>query len=352
VVARIAEWVNGYLPEDRSIRVGKPRYHNVLLIAATNRANVLDSALLRPGRFDRQLYFDLPTKQGRRDLIDFFLARKAHRTDLNEDPTREHLAHDTLGYTPVMIEHLFDEALLLALRDGRDGMTITDVYQAKLNEEIGLASPVTYTEGERRAVATHEAGHATAAYVLGKGRRLEVLSIIKRRSSLGLLAHTEVEERFTQSKSELEAMVAIMLGGMASEELFLGESGSGPGSDLASATQTAALMVGALGMAGSLISYEAVAEGLVSRKNLVGKVLADGEARERVEALLQEQKERVRGVLAENRDLVDALRDALLARDELVGEEIVAVIHEALARRPADPVIDLTEERTGAPAAD
>ncbi|HEX9410653.1 MAG TPA: AAA family ATPase [Actinomycetota bacterium] len=352
VLGRIAEWVNGYLPEGRSIRVGHPRYHNVLLIAATNRASVLDSALLRPGRFDRQLYFDLPTKHGRRDLIDFFLTRKSHRAELDTESERERLAHDTLGYTPVMIEHLFDEALLLALRDGRDGMTISDVYQAKLNEEVGLAQAVTYSEAERRAVATHESGHATAAYVLGKGRRLEVLSIIKRRATLGLLAHAEMEERFTQSKTELEAMVAIALGGMAAEEVFLGESGSGPGSDLSSATQTAALMVGALGMAGSLISYEAVAEGMMSRKNLVGKVLGDGEARARVEALLQEQKERVRDVLTENRDLVEALRDALLARDELVGEEIIAVIHQALARREPDPVIDLTNEPAGSPTLD
>jgi cell division protease FtsH len=345
-IARVLEWLNGYLPEGKSLRSGRPKYHNILLIAATNRADSLDPALLRPGRFDRRLYFDLPTKQGRRDLIDFFLTIKAHHPDLDQDDARERLAHDTLGYTPVMIEHLFDEALLVALREGRDGMSVTDVYSAKMTEEIGLASAVTYTVAERRAVATHEAGHATAAHLLGIGRRLEVLSIIKRRSSLGLLAHSDIEERFTQSRSELEAMVAISLAGMASEELFLGQSSSGPGSDLAYATEVAALMVGALGMAGSLVSYEAVAEGMVARKNLVGKVLADGEAKARVEALLQEQKARVRRVLEENRDVVGALRDALIDRDELVGEQITSVIRSALARRPADsdPVVDLTDE--------
>jgi len=138
---------------------------------------------------------------------------------------------------------------------------------------------------------------------------------------------------------------------MAAEELFLGETGTGPGSDLATATEVAAFMVGALGMAGSLISYEAVAEGMVSRKNLVGKVLADADAKARVEKLLQSQKERVGQVLADNRDLVEALRDALIQRDELVGEEIVAVIHEALAGREAarggrsddHRIIDLTD---------
>jgi cell division protease FtsH len=344
VKERLVEYLNGYLPEGRRIRVGKPSYHNILLIAATNRADSLDSALLRPGRFDRRLYFDLPTKQGRRELIDYFLERKAHHGGLAANDSRERLAHDTLGYTPVMIEHLFDEALLVALRDGRDGMTLSDVYEAKLTEEIGLAQPVTYTEAERRSVATHEAGHAVAAFLLGPSRRMEVLSIIKRRSSLGLLAHSDLEERFTQSRSELEAAIAIALGGLASEELFLGETGTGPGSDLSSATGIAALMVGALGMAGSLVSYEAVAEGMVSRKNLVGKVLADPDGKQRVEALLHEQKERVQAVLDTNRDLVEALRDALIERDELVGDEIGTVIQRALGRRDPQPIVVLDDE--------
>ncbi|HXF56411.1 MAG TPA: AAA family ATPase [Actinomycetota bacterium] len=334
VVGWFVQWLNGFLPEGMQIRAGRPRYHNILLIAATNRADVLDPALLRPGRFDRRLYFDLPTKQGRRDLIDFFLARKAHDPELDREAVREQLAHDTLGYTPVMIEHLFDEALLVALREGRDRMTLADVYEAKLAEEVGLAQPVPYTEEERRTVATHEAGHAVAAYLLAPRRKLEVLSIIKRRSSLGLLAHSDAEERYTRTRSELEAMVAIALAGMAAEELFVGEPTTGPGSDLAGATQVAASMVGSLGMAGSLISYEAVAEGPMQR-NLVAKVLADREAKARVEEILEAQKRRVRQVLEANADLVMALRDALIERDELVGEEITQVIEKALADRLA-----------------
>ena len=330
---RLAEWVNGYLPPGRRLRTRTPAYHNILLIAATNRGDVLDPALMRPGRFDRRLYFDLPTKQGRRDLVDYFLERKSHAADLDDEGNRESLAHDTLGYTPVMIEHLFDEALLVALKKGRDAMELADVYEAKLAEEVGLAQPVLYTDGERRAIATHEAGHATAAYFLGTTRRLEVLSIIKRRQSLGLLAHADLEERFTKSRSELDASVAIALAGMAAEEEFIGESGTGPASDLSAATEVAAAMVGALGMAGSLVSYEAVSDGPVSMTNLVGKVLGDGDGKRRVEELLDRQKERAREVLRDNRDVVEALRDSLMARDELVGEEITKVIVEALERR-------------------
>jgi ATP-dependent Zn protease len=334
---RFLEWVNGYLPAGKRLRTRRPQYHNILVIAATNRADDLDPALVRPGRFDRRLYFDLPTKKGRRDLIDYFLDRKAHEADLDDEEARERLAHDTLGYTPVMVEHLFDEALLVALKGGRDAMRASDVYEAKLAEEVGLAQPTTYTDEERRAIATHEAGHATAAYFLGTTRRLEVLSIIKRRQSLGLLAHADLEERFTQSRSELEAQLAISLGGMASEELFLGESGTGPAADLSAATEVAAMMVGALGMTGSLVSFEAVSESPVSARNLVAKVLGDPEGKGRVEWLLADQKRRAIKVLEENRDVVDALRVALMERDELVGEEIGRVIVEALERRRAVP---------------
>ncbi len=329
----VIEWINGFLTPERRIAAGKPAYNNILLIAATNRAGDLDPALLRPGRFDRRLYFDLPTKQGRRELIDFFLDRKAHDSTLDEDAARERLAHDTFGYTPVMIEHLFDESLLIALRDGRRAMTVDDVYEAKLTEEIGIKQPVTYTDGERRAVATHESGHATVAYFFGKGRRLEVLSIIKRRQALGLLAHGDEEERFTRSRSEIESHIAIALGGLVSEELFLGESGTGPASDLSAATALATQMVGSFGMAGSLISYDAIAEGAIGSRNLVGKVLSDRDGKARVEDILTAQRERVTALLEENRDIVEALRDALIERDELVGDDITTVIEKALANR-------------------
>jgi len=331
--SKLITFLNGYLPPDRQFAAARPEYHNILLIAATNRGDALDPALLRPGRFDRRLYFDSPTKQERRDLIDFFLVRKAHHEELDEEANRERIAHESFGYTPVMIEHLFDEALLVSLRDGRKQMTFADVMEAKFTEEIGSKQPTVYTDTDRDAVATHEAGHATVAYLLGKGRRLEVLSIIKRRGSLGLLAHSDEEERLTRTKSEIEAGIAIALGGLVAEELCYGESGTGPGADLAHATALAAQMVGSFGMAGSLISYEAVADGPLSRSNLVGKVLGNLETKQRVEDILEAQRERVREVLDANRDVHGALRDALIERDELVREDILEVIEKALANR-------------------
>ena len=117
-----------------------------------------------------------------------------------------------------------------------------------MTEEIGLAQPVEYTEAERRTIATHEAGHATVAWLVGKGRKLEVLTIIKRKDALGLLSHSEEEERFTKTKSEVRALIDIAFGGMVAEELFFGESSTGVAGDLQAATLSACQMVGLMGM--------------------------------------------------------------------------------------------------------
>ena len=119
VIGWFVDVLNGWLPAKRQLRrptVGRP---NVLVVAATNRASDLDPALLRPGRFDRTIYFDLPSRAGRRSIIDYYLDRKAHDAELDDLARRDELAAMTFGYSPVMIEHLFDEALIWALR--RDG---------------------------------------------------------------------------------------------------------------------------------------------------------------------------------------------------------------------------------------
>jgi ATP-dependent Zn protease len=323
--------VNRLLPARFEIKKRPPVSSNILVIGATNRASALDPALLRPGRFDRSIHFDVPGRGGRREIIDYYLDKKAHIPELDKDERRDQLAALTLGYSPVMIEHLFDEALVWALRDGREAMEWSDLQSAKLTEEIGLANPVEYTEHEKRIIATHEAGHAVVAHLVGVGRKLEVLSIIRRRGSLGLLAHSDTEERFLRTRTELLAHIQISFGGMVAEEIWFGESGTGPGGDLAQATATAAMMVGALGMSSSLVSFEASGGGPLD-SGLVARVLADDSSRTEIEKMLDRSKESVRVILDANRHVVEALRDELLERDELVGDEITEVIAEALAK--------------------
>src|SRR5437764_7186202 len=204
---RFVDALNRWLPAHRQVRKRPPTAANILVIGATNRAADLDPALLRPGRFDRSIYFDLPSRSGRREIIDYYLAKKAHVIELDNDSIRDRLAAMTSGYSPVQIEHVLDEALVWALRDGKTAMTWSDIQHAKMTHEIGLGQPVEYTDAERRTIATHESGHAVVAWLVGKSRKLEVLSIIKRKEALGLLAHSDIEERFLMSESELRALI-------------------------------------------------------------------------------------------------------------------------------------------------
>jgi cell division protease FtsH len=331
---RVRHWfverVNRLLPSHRQFKKSPTPYANILVIGATNRAADLDPALLRPGRFDRSIYFDLPSRAGRREIIDYYLAKKAHDAELDDPQRRDTMAAMTSGYSPVMIEHLLDEALVWALRRGADRLNWADVQRAKMTEEIGLAQPVEYTEAERRTIATHEAGHATVAWLAGKSRKLEVLSIIKRKDALGLLAHSDREERWLKSQSELESLVEIALGGLAAEEVFFGEISSGPSGDLMAATTLTAQMIGSLGMDGTLFSYEALQ--MPSAANVVARVASTEEGKARIEARLAAARLRARTMLTENRHVVEALRDALLDRHELIGDEIIEVINDAVAQ--------------------
>jgi cell division protease FtsH len=235
-----------------------------------------------------------------------------------------------MGYSRAGLERLLDEGLIVAMSRGASLMTRQDIAEAKLGSELGLkTSGVTYTDEERRRVATHEAGHATVAYLVGEGRQLDVLSIAKRRDSLGLLQHSSAEERFTLTKPEALALLRISMGGLAAEELFFnGVASSGPAGDLAGATQLGAQMVGAFGMGNSLISV-ATAESGPLGGDLVARVLGDEQLRAELDRLLHEAHDDARLLLEEHRPVTEALRDALLERDELIGEQILGVIHGA-----------------------
>ena len=333
-VGKLADALNLLLPAHRQVRGPSGQPANILLIASTNRADSLDPALLRPGRFDRRLTFELPPKAGRRQLIDHFLLRKSHAAELDGDERRDALAAVTQGYSPAMLEGLMDEALIQAVREKRSKMTWADVEHARLQVEVGLGQPVAYTDHESRLIATHEAGHATVAWLVAPQRRLEVLTIVKRRDALGLLAHGDREDVYTRSRKELTGMIQIAMGGQVAEELFFGDVSTGPAGDLSYATGVAAQMVGAAGMTDTLVSYVAVQNSGYSDTNLVGRVLGDGEGRRRVEEMLQRQKVVVRGLLDANQHLVAALRDALLDRHELIGVEITDVLERASASSP------------------
>ena len=164
----LRRFANKFLPAHRHLKTSKAPFANILLIGATNRADNLDPAFLRPGRFDRVFHFGMPARAQRRELIDYFLTRKAH-DDTLDDQARDDLAASTMGYSPAHLERLCDEGLLFALRDGRDRLSRDDLRRARLDVEVGLAEPTEYTPEERTTIATHESGHAAVAYLWARG---------------------------------------------------------------------------------------------------------------------------------------------------------------------------------------
>jgi cell division protease FtsH len=211
--------------------------------------------------------------------------------------------------------------------------------------EIGLPNPTVYTPDDRETVATHEAGHAAVAYLVGKNRRLEVLSIVKRKDSLGLLSHRDVDERHGNTHSEMVASLQISLGGMVAEEEFFHESGTGPSGDLKAATTTACMMVGVYGLGDSLASFLAVPDSPLA-SSLVGRVLDNPGAKAEVETILASAKTQTSDLIRDHRYLVEALRDALLEREELIGDEILEVLRlaETQALRSGRVVVQLSDD--------
>ena len=314
VKTKFIDALNSLLPLNLTIPRPKPSTANILVVAATNRAADLDPALVRPGRFDRIIHFDLPPRADRVEIADYYLGKKSHDASI----TGAQVADLTAGYSPVRIERLMDEALIIAVRDGRRALTYDDVIQAQLITEVGLAHEVGYHPDERRRVATHEAGHALLATLLG--REVRVASILRRGASLGLVAHDDAEERHLKTPSELKDLIVIAMAGRAAEIQEFGEASSGIASDLAAATTMAAQLVGLLGAADSLLSLEAAI--MPGAGNLVAKVLSHDPSREQADAMVKAAADRAACMLIEHRLTLITLAQALCDRDELSSEEV------------------------------
>ena len=333
----------------RWLHLGKPKvpHYNVMVIGATNQASTLDPALLRPGRFDRKLHVGLPSGLGREDILQYYLDKVPHET---VDVPR--LARATNGFSPAQIKNLVNEALIFALVDGREKLNFDDLWTAKVTEEIGLKEATKTSARDRQMTAFHEAGHAVLAYILELDDQIQVASIIKRRDTLGVVYRTPLEERHTELREDMRRDIVVALGGLAAEEIWFGETTTGPSSDLRHATTQAAVMLGLLGLVESLISDELLPQGMVGDGPL-GAILGNPDNRKAIGNLLAEAKQQAVELLRANEPAVRALSERLLEKDEVAGEELEELMaSKAVARAtPAwRPVLELVGDTWHTPA--
>ena len=304
------------------LRRGKSRLPVVLTIGATNLPDSLDAALLRPGRFDRKIVIDAPDFDGRKDILQYYLDKVRHET-----MPLDRLASDTVGYTPAMIRHVINEAVIQAHFDNRTTISYGDVSRARETHEWGLRQPIrSLTAEERHRLAVHEAGHAIAQALLLPSRRVVKVTIIRHGNALGLSATKPLEERYTLSREEVIAELCCLLASRAAERLFLRTELSGVTQDLEEATRLAAAYVGWFGMDGSLYSSRAFPQ-----------AIPDQEQRQRIDAVLNEAYKKVESLLRRHALGVQAVVKALEERDELDGDEVQEILQgQSTKALPAD----------------
>ncbi|MED4750494.1 AAA family ATPase [Brevibacillus choshinensis] len=281
----------------------------VMTIAATNLPDILDSALLRPGRFDRQLWVDSPDYDGRIDVFQYYLKKVKH----DETLTPEKAALDTIGYSPAQIKHIVNESVVIAHQRGAQVTNYDDFRAAMETYEWGIKQPLrSMSDDEKRNVAYHEAGHAVAQFFLKPHERVWKVTIIRRGGALGLAATKPTHERYNRSDSEILAAIQVCLAARAVEEEFLGKKLNGVTSDLHQATELAGAYLGIVGMGDELFSWLATGSRVDGLKTL----------RPKINELLNEQMLQVKKLVLDYADFVHAIAEELLKRGDLTGEEI------------------------------
>ncbi len=304
----------------------KPKFAargNVLTIGATNLGDTLDPALLRPGRFDRHITVDLPSPEGRREIIDFYLNKIQHGL---EEPQIQRMVRSTVGYSPVALKYIINEGLIRASSERRTHATFADIQKAQETYEWGVSQPIlSMSAEEKRTIAYHESGHAVAAVLLHKTMKVEKATIIRRGNALGLVGAKPKEERHTMTKLEFFTNIDWAVASRAVEEEILGIQMSGFSGDLSSATSSAIALVAAYGMGSRMISFSAL--------NMATSPLVVNEAATIIELRFRLIKEFIR----RNRKAVEAVAERLLQEPDLDGpivEELVMSNAEFVPVKP------------------
>ncbi|HEY8418730.1 MAG TPA: AAA family ATPase [Limnochordales bacterium] len=276
----------------------------VLVIGATNRPDLLDPALLRPGRFDRIVYVDLPDREGRLHILKIHARGKP----LADDVDLEAVARDTYGFSGAHLENLLNEAAILALRAGKDRIGAAEIRDAIDKVMMGEKLDRKPRREELERVACHEMGHALVAELVRPGAVAQV-TVTPRGRALGYMRQTPADDQYLYTREELLGQIAVTLGGAVAEELIFGSRSTGSAGDFEQAVQLAERMV--------LAGLSRL--GIVHKDRLPSNVLHD-----EIQAIVREQEERVRAWLAARQELLVELARRLLVDEKVPGDELRA----------------------------
>ncbi len=308
----------------------------IILIAATNRPDVLDNALLRPGRFDRQVYVDLPGVEGRENVLKIHVKKIKLATDVD----LRRVARGTPGFSGADLANLVNEAALLAARRGAEAVALKDMEEARDKVRWGRERRSRIMDDkEKLLTAYHEAGHAIVMTQVEESEPLHKVTIIPRGQSLGSTMQLPEKDQYTQSRRKLLSMLAVFMGGRAAEEIACSDITTGAQNDIQQATRIARAMVCEWGMSDTLGpqqfggNHEVMFLGKeVSRQQEMSEETArkiDAE----VGRLIHEGYERARSILVDNRDKLELLTKALLEYETLDGEEVMELFRSGKIER-------------------
>lgn len=299
----------------------------VIIMAATNRPDVLDPALLRPGRFDRQVVVGLPDRPGREGILRIHI----RRLQLVPDVDIKTIACATTGMSGADLANLCNEAALAAARHNRPAVTMEDFEEAQEKVRLGAARPQLVDPEERRVVAYHESGHALVAWLTPDADPVYKVTIVPHGQALGLTEQVPGEDRHNYSRSYLMARLAVMLGGRSAEEIVFGEVTTGAENDLVAATKLARRMVTRWGMGKlGLVAFKTDEEQpFLGYEISQGREYSEATAAridQEVQSLIEETHQEVRRILGDARDRLDSLVGALLERETIARDELSRIL--------------------------
>ena len=307
---------------------GFGRTEGVIVMAATNRPDILDPALLRPGRFDRQIHVGVPDVKGREEILKVHARGKK----LSEDVNLRTVARSTSGFTGADLSNLLNEAAILAARDSRAAVNMEDMNEAMMKILAGPAKKSrVQSRRDLKTTAIHESGHAVAMYYLPTHDPVRHISIVPRGSSLGATWYLPKEDSSNLTRNEMYEQIVGLLGGRVAEDVFLGDISVGASNDIDRATKLAKDMVARYGMCERLgtVSYLDGGEVFIGRDYQTTKSYSEkvaGTIDEEVKSLIDRAYDHCRKILTDHADKLRELSDYLLANESISGEQFARMM--------------------------